>query len=193
MRRPSAEIWLSAESCRGGGLSGNLATAKADSRSANKQLPVRDGRQDLAVVSLKDPGSGGMTEVTPRIQPFGSTAAVQNFGTATRVMVTVAGGRLNVVYAWFVGGFGAIVAKSCIRLAFRVFTHLSGIRGFDLKVGDSEWGTPLEFLGATINSSFAQGNRGAEVSLCATLFHKLLGRYARCLANPERFSPRCKH
>ena len=63
--------------------------------------------------------------------------------------------------------FGFVAKKQCMGADLQAFAELNQILGFDLKIEslETEWGTKLEFQGATVEFRFENGMCAADFSL----------------------------
>ena len=150
---------------QGAKTSEGLATAKADHRDDHKQLPARSDQECFAIVALRDPASGSMRGFAPKTQLFGATAAALNYNAVSRVMPTVAARWPGIQCMGYLEDFGIITTESAIEEALRASTALNQILRFELEIEKSEFGTRVEFLGATVDFKMIGGECEALLSL----------------------------
>ena len=143
----------------------------------------------LAVVTAEDPESGVSRGSVPHAQLFGVTAAVLRYNTVSRVMATAAARWLKLPRLGYSDDFGMVAAESTVQGALRDFAALN-ILGFELKVTQSEWGTRVEFLGATVTFLIVSDKCEAQLSASTDRVTKLTDEIRRTLEGKDAFQAR---
>ena len=101
--------------------------AKADHADAYKQLPLMQGGELTAVVTLQSPQDGLRYGFLPKTQLFRSTAAVLHYNCLSRVIAILACRILELPCVGYCDDFSIVAPKTLKDKALEAFTMLTDL------------------------------------------------------------------
>ena len=146
---------------------GDWVLFKADHESAYKQLPIRPSDMKASIIALRHPSSGKWFGFVTRTLIFGSIAAVLHYNVFSRILAELTIRCLGLPLVIYFDDFAAIIRAQLGPDALRIFTRFCSALGITLKLGKSQVGGRIVFLGLLGSFPCAGNRHKLEISLPA--------------------------